>query len=130
MFSAGLQELAANNTKGCEMAVCSTDTPACARQTAESHGSQCFCMIMQLKPSSCCMHRKDCEEFVAATILLLFQKSEATQGIIFFTESLCLGLQIFSSSTDCRFLNREIKVNRILPPRDQVLPGKSYSLRR
>jgi len=112
------------------MAVCSTDTPACARQTAESHGSQRFCMIMQLKSSSCCMHRRGCEEIVAATILLLFQKPEKTQGIIFFTESLCLGLQSFSSSTHCRFLTREIKVNRILPPRDRVLPGKSYSLRR
>lgn len=76
------------------MAICSTDTPACSRETAESRGPHCFCVIMQLKTPSCCMHRKDCAELVAATALLLFQKSETIKGVIFLTGSLYLGLKI------------------------------------
>lgn len=121
------------------MAVCLTDVPA--REETASQGPQYFYVIIQSKPASSFMHRKDCAEIAATTILLLFQKSENLQRVIFLTGSLCLGLCLGTSPSTqaalqhcspapCCNRKREIKVNRILPPRGPVLSGKSYSLQK
>lgn len=82
------------------MAVCLTDVPA--REETASQGPQYFYVIIQSKPASSFMHRKDCAEIAATTILLLFQKSENLQRVIFLTGSLCLGLfRHFSQHTGC-----------------------------
>lgn len=122
------------------MTVCSTDVPAGDETTSQV--PQHFYAIIQSKSASCSMHRKDSAEIAATTILLPFPKSENpdyAEGNFLYWEPVFGAandsLRAQAASRHCspaqpRLLNREIKVNRILPPRDPVLPGKSYSLQR
>lgn len=122
------------------MAVCPTDVPA--GEETVFWGPQHFYAITQSKSASCSMHRKGCAEIAATTICCFFRSLRilTMQRVIFLTGSLCLGLQTLppehrlprsiAAQAHTDYWNREVKINRILPPRDLVLPGKSYSLQR
>ena len=71
MLSTRLRELAVNHTKG-------RTVPQMRqlRKRQRPRRTQHFYVIIQSNSASCSMHRKDCAEIKATTILLLFQKSE------------------------------------------------------